>query len=94
MQETLVLTTLPEPGECEAHLAANAFTSMFGLPASSVPAAGETIQFPAGAAADKKRFPREEALASRQGAARASMRRYVCKENPLPPLKRNEENET
>jgi len=49
---TLVIITLPVPGECAAHLAARAFMSMLGLPARSVPAAGDTTQSPA-AAVDK-----------------------------------------
>ena len=54
-RSTLVMTTLPEPGECRAHLAARALTSTLGLPASSKLAAGETTQSPAGTAADRLR---------------------------------------
>jgi hypothetical protein len=74
-KHTLVMTTLPDPGECSAHLAARAFTSTPGLLAKSVLAAGETTQFPAGAAAERRRAPpgRPACAATPAATRRASM---------------------
>ena len=80
------MTTLPDPGEWAAHLAARDLTSMLGLLANSVPAAGDTIQFPAGAATAERKRADDPVLAATPWATRLASIAAASTSTSVPPV--------